>query len=193
LHRVDARHDERQRLLAEGERQEVVRVAAARHAPAEVLRDKRRLEAPHQGRELCQVALVQRVRRSERHAHAVEAERPRGREALEPRERGAAGEEVVLAVDLEESQRGARIEDRRVVRRPQPDADGARRDRGRHGGRRYFGLLVPGPDGLAWPPRFAHVPFGTYFHSSGALSRVALPAQVWRAVPQSFWPALAMP
>ena len=53
------------------------------------------------------------------------------------------------------------------------------------------GYLPPG--GFSLPPSLAQVPLATYFHSSGALSFLAWPAQACVAVPQSFWPALAMP
>ena len=43
------------------------------------------------------------------------------------------------------------------------------------------------------PPIFSHSPFGTYFHSSAALSALAWPAQECFAVAQSFWPAAATP
>src|SRR5687768_7629877 len=39
------------------------------------------------------------------------------------------------------------------------------------------------------PPIFSHSPFGTYFHSSAALSVLAWPAQECLPVAQSFWPA----
>jgi hypothetical protein len=47
--------------------------------------------------------------------------------------------------------------------------------------------------GFVLPPSCSHVPLATYFHSSGALSFFDFPAQVCFAVPQSFWPAFAMP
>ena len=58
----------------------------------------------------------------------------------------------------------------------------------------YLGAFeVSGPPAVVLPPNCWQVPLATYFHSSGALSLAALPAQEWRAVPQSFWPALATP
>src|SRR5258708_527871 len=97
-----------------------------------------------------------------------------GVEAFQPRERGAAGGEEILAVRLEEAQRRLPLDERAIVGRAQPDADRAAIERARR------------PHGASLPPSFSQVPLGTYFHSSGALSLVALPAQEWRDVPQSF-------
>ena len=59
----------------------------------------------------------------------------------------------------------------------------------------YFGFLpsLGVPPLFNDPPNFSHEPFGANFHSSGMLSALAFPAQVCRAVPQSFIPFLAMP
>ncbi len=121
-------------------------------------------------------------------------------------ERRAAVGVVVLAMDFEPRDRRVRGEHFAHVRRAQADAGrGARRpaargrlwQRGRaerlpgrfgeHARTQAFGAVV-------LPPIFSHSPLLTYFHSIGSLSVFAPnPAQACLAVPQSFWPALAMP
>jgi len=88
LHGAHARDDVRQRLLGERQRKQVVRIVAADAAPAKMVRNPRRLEAPRQGRELPQIGLVQRVGRAERQRRAVE---DRGGHRARARSRTASG------------------------------------------------------------------------------------------------------
>jgi len=71
------------------------------------------------------MALVERIGRAEREPDPVQAQRVGSPAALEPAERRAAGAEEILAVDLEEPERGTALEDLGVVRGTQPDADRA--------------------------------------------------------------------
>ena len=75
---LDARHARRhvrQRLLGERQRPQIVPAVAAEARPAEVIRDPGRLDLRRQRRQPIEVADVERVRRPERHRHAVQHDR----------------------------------------------------------------------------------------------------------------------
>src|SRR5262249_18531861 len=97
----DATDDMVDRLVGVGERQQIVRVAMAVAAPAQVIRDPGRLDARDQLAELAQILAVERIGRADREGDAVQDHRGIRAHALKHGERAATAHHVVLRDDLE--------------------------------------------------------------------------------------------
>jgi len=116
-------HDDAQRLLAVGQRQQVVQLAAVHAGPAQVVRDPQRLHARGERRQGAQVARVEAARRADRHRHAVQHDRVACPHRLEHAQRLAARHQVVLGNHLQPVDAARRLEERRVMRGTQAQAE----------------------------------------------------------------------
>ncbi len=183
LDRSDARRNVRERFLGVRQGQQVVEMAPADTAPAQVLGDERGLDPIGEALQLGDVPVVERVGRPERHADAVQRYRIVGAQILERRDRRPAVGEIVLAVDFEPGNGGPLGPHAADVRASQPDAgcDGkgavcAPRGSGRANcrpGRDVSRACAQAFGGAALPPILSHSPLFTYFHSVGSLSALA--------------------
>ena len=110
-----------ERLVRVGQGQKIVEESALVRRPGQMLGDDGRLIALGHAREPCEVGGVQRSRRADRQADAVQRERVERADRLEPPVRRTARAHVVLGVDLEEAEsRAAPRERRRSVRALKP-------------------------------------------------------------------------
>src|SRR6185295_20051737 len=96
--------------------------AWAERAPAQMLRDERRLDAIDQPLELCKMPLAQAIRRAERQGYAMQADRIIGARLLQYMQIVAPLAEIVFAVHLHPVNVGTRIEKLAVMEGAQADA-----------------------------------------------------------------------
>jgi hypothetical protein len=128
----DVAGDDRERLLVIGDRQQVVEIRAAGDAPGDVVRDCGGIEAPHQRGDAPQVLRVQPLRRAQRQADAMQADRVVLAQRFQHRRRRAAAKEV-LGMDLEPSDVRLLGAHALMVCGTQADAGGGRKMRGEGG------------------------------------------------------------
>jgi hypothetical protein len=112
----------RQRLLGEGQRQQVIGMDAAHRAPAQVVGHQRGFQHVDELVQAREVRLAQGIDGADRQAHAVQAQRMALARELQEVQRLAAPAEVVLAVGLDEAHGRTRFDELDIVPGPQADA-----------------------------------------------------------------------
>jgi hypothetical protein len=152
--------DQRKRILRIGQRQQIVEVALAGGAPAEVLGYEDRLYPFHERRKPLEMSLVPGKGGAESQPYAVKADRIVGANPLQHVQVMAARAEVVLAVDLQPVHGLARRREFGVMRRAQPNP-------------RAQAQLLSFASFPAWPctrlpPIFSQVPLLTALKSFGS-------------------------
>ena len=123
LHLVDMVHDASEGFEGVGQGQEIVEEGALVGRPRQVLGNERRLEALRDRRQPLEMRLVQRPRRADRQADAVQRQRVTLADGVEAAMRRAARAHVVFRVDLEKPKLRARFHDRLEVLGLESDAD----------------------------------------------------------------------
>ena len=202
LHLVDVRAHGLQRGAGVGQRQQVVVEHPGVAGPGQVLRNQRRLVAPHQLGKARQVGRIQHARAADGQAHAMHRQRKALAQRAQHAVRRPAGTHVVLGMHLEQVQRRRLGQDLRQVFGLEAGADHRRGGPGRvavgsHGELRprdqdLIGVSEPCPPPGSW--MLVQVPARTNFQALPWKSMVDVP---WQLVPgpaaQSFWPFSATP
>ncbi len=104
LHDLDVLADPVERLFRVGQGQEIVEESARVRRPGEMLGEDRRLIPRGHAREPREMGGVQRSRRADRQADAVQRQRVDRADRLEPAVRRPARAHVVLCMDLEKTE-----------------------------------------------------------------------------------------
>ena len=135
--------DQVQHLAASGYGQQVGMIDAATPRPGQVLGHHKGFEPIDQGAKTGQMLEVRAFIPGQGQTHAVQRQGPGGPDRLQPRQAGAAGDHVVLRVNLEPQ--AALGSDRRTGRGLRIMLGLQTQSGGRKGGHQRFGIAVSEP------------------------------------------------
>src|SRR5216683_312110 len=110
------------RFFSVGKWQEIVCKATADGAPAKMIRDPRRGEAPNQRLEFREIVLPERIGSSDIEGHAMKDDRRQFAGLLQYLQRPTARDHEVLRNYFEPVGAGGPVQDMRIVNRPKTDA-----------------------------------------------------------------------
>src|SRR5712692_9055868 len=122
LHLVDPPHDVVERFLGVRQRHQIVQVAAAVRAPAEVVGDVRGLDVVGERAQPGEMPAIERIDRADRQGDAVQHHREVAPRFLQHRQRPPADADEVLADRLDPPDLGPLVEEAPVVLGAEPDA-----------------------------------------------------------------------
>ena len=176
LRDVDVAAHDGERLLRQRERQQIAEMNAVHCAPRQVLRHKPGLDACDQIGDASKMPRVETIGAAERHPDPVQADRVARADYVQNAGCDSTAQ-IILGVHLEPCDPRPRLDERAMVREPQPDS---------RGGGNHVAFVLP-------PWILLQSPAGSSTNDCESRAFVASPAHECAPSAQSFLPAALMP